>query len=295
MKSMIYVLISIMLAATAAVPADIKARAEAVITIDRNQQGDPVQVGAAIRESFRLIEERELEPRLLKTYDTRTLEILFEAVAIASDRLKEPTLLTVLEDVFQECVSRGFVGNMIDQLYMRYIQARELGKVRKLNERFPSKARELPDIVEPDAGPKEGPAVYAISHDGRTLTYMPVDLTGPMIVSVVSPGCHFSRDVVAEIESDPKLSKLFTDHAINIEPAPYRLDAGELARINRNGKFRYTILYREAGWKGFTFSAIPRFYFVRHGKIVHEIDDVTPQDLRAKLAEGLKKVGLSVE
>ena len=103
---MISMALALVLVATAPGPADIKARAEAVVTIDRNQLGDPDQMGAAIRESFRLIEERELKPRLLKTYDTRTLEILFEAVAIASELIKQPKLLGVLEDIFQECVNQ---------------------------------------------------------------------------------------------------------------------------------------------------------------------------------------------
>jgi hypothetical protein len=295
MTSVISMFVAAVLAATAPVPADLKARAEAVITIDRNQRGGPGETAAAIRESFRRIGEHELEPALLKTYDTRTLEVLFEAVAIASDRAGQPNLLTVLENIFQECVSRGFVGNMIDPLYRRYIEARELDKARKLYERFPSRLRELPDIIEPEAGRKEGPAVYTISEDGRTLTYTPVDLIGPMIVSVVSPGCHFSVDVVAAIESDPRLSRLFIDHAVNIDPAPYSLDAEALARVNRRGKFRYDILYRESGWKGFTFSTTPRFFFVRDGKIVCTLDDVTPQNLRARIAEGLKKIGLSFE
>lgn len=289
------VLFSFLLGLSAAGSAELKTRAEVVISIDRNQRGSPGRVVAAIRESFRLIETHELEPRLLKTYDTRTLEILFDAVAIASDCLQRPKLLTVLEDIFQECLRRGFVGDMIDQLHSRYIKRRELGKARKLYERFPSKSRELPEIIEPEVGRKERPAVYTVSQDGRTLTYTPVDLTGPMIVSVVSPGCHFSNAVVGMIESDPKLSKLFMDHAISIEPAAYSLATEEITKVNRKGKFRYSILYRESDWKDFSFSTIPQFYFVSGGRIVHQFDAVTPPEFRARLAEGLKKLGLLLE
>lgn len=269
---------------------DIKTRAEAVVAIDRNERGGS---GAkAIRDSFRLIDDRELKPPSLKTYDTRTLEVLFDAVAIVSDRNPRPELFQALDDIFEECLQRGFVGNMIDGLYSRYVHQREINKVRMLCERFPSKTCQLPNIVGPPTGSKEGPAVYTVSEDGKTLTYRPVNLAGPMIVSAVSPGCHFSHDIVKLIEADPALIRLFRDHAINVESASYSLDAEDLARANRKGRFRYEILYRASSWKGFDFSSTPQFYFVKDGKIAHMINSVKPSEFKGRLKEGLAKIGI---
>lgn len=270
---------------------DIKTRAEAIVAIDRNVRGDDAST-AAIADAFRLVQDRELEPSLLAGYDTRTLEVLFDAVRIAADRLQRPDKLQALEDIFEECLRRGFVGHMDEDLYARFVYQRQWQKARKLYERFPSKDRELPNIVEP-AAPREGvPSVYMVSKDGGTLNYKPVDLTGPIIVSVVAPGCHFSNDLVRRIEADPKLVALFRDHAINIDPSPFQLRTAELALVNREGRFVYAVLYRAADWRGFDFSSTPQFYFVKGGEIVHRLRGVKPDEFPAKLMEGLAKIGL---
>lgn len=281
-------LVLLALAAAVAQPPDIKVRAEAVVTVCRN--GPPAE--SVILDAFRQIESQELTPDQLRTYDTRTLEVLFDAVAGASERLQRPELLQPLEDIFQESLRRGFVGNMVDVLYTRYIQQRDWEKARKLDERFPSEVRQLPQIVGPSATNASVPAIYTVSRDGSTLTYAPIDLAGPIIVSVVSPGCHFSNDLVRLIEDAPELSRLFRKYAVNIDPATYRVDAAGLAHINRKGSFRYTVLYRGADWKGFDFSYTPQFYFVKGGAILYRFDGQHKDDFKARLAEGLAKIGL---
>ncbi len=285
-------LLILALAAYAGEAPDIKARAEAVVSIDRNQRGDPDEAIAEIADSFKRIEDRELEPKLLKTYDTRTLETLFEAVSTASEHIPRPELLKTLEDIFGECLARGFIGKMPERLYSHYVMGRHWRKARELDERFPSEPRRLPAVVEPADPPGDVPAVYVVSQDGKTLTYQRIDLTGPIIVSAVSPGCHFSADIVKIIEADPKLVRLFKNHAVNVDAASYGVDGEEFARINREGRFRYDVLFRDSGWKGFDFSSTPRFYFVKGGKILHAISNVPAAEFKAKLAEGLERVGL---
>ncbi|MBI5209354.1 MAG: hypothetical protein HY927_05205 [Elusimicrobia bacterium] len=285
-------LLIIAFAAHAGETSDIKARAEAVVSIDRNWRGDADAAIAKITESFKLIEDRELEPRLLKTYDTRTLETLFEAVSTASEHIPRPELLKTLEDILDECLRRGFLGKLPDRLYKHYVMQRRWRKARELNERFPNTPRTLPDIAEPPDAPSDIPAVYTVSGDGKTLTYRRIDLAGPIIISAVSPGCHFSVEAVKIIEADPKLAKLFDDHAVNIDAASYGIDGEEFARINREGRFRYDVLYRDSGWKGFDFSSTPQFYFVKGGKIAHVVRNVPPAELKERLAEGIGIVGL---
>ena len=282
------VLLLLALSAATAPSPDIKVRAEAVVTVCRNGPRSAL----AISDAFRQIQSQELTPDQLRTYDTRTLEVLFDAVAGASEQLQRPELLQPLEDIFQESLRRGYVGDMVDVLYARYIQQRDWEEARKLNERFPSEVRQLPQIVGPSVTKADVPAIYTVSRDGSTLTYAPVDLAGPIIVSVVSPQCHFSEDLVRLIEGAPDLSRLFRKYAVNIDPSTYGVDAAELAHVNRKGRFRYSVLYRGAGWKDFDFSHTPQFYFVKGGAILYKFDGVDKDDFRARLAEGLAKIGL---
>ena len=197
-----------------------------------------------------------------------------------------------LEAIYDESLRRGYYGHMPDTLYSHYVMQRHWEKARKLNKRFPREPRKLPAIVEPADAPSDVPAVYTVSKDGRTLTYKQVDLTGPIIISAASPGCHFSLDAVKLIQADQKLAATFKEHAINVYSAAYGIDAEEIAQINREGGFRYDVLYRGSGWKGFDFSLTPQFYFVKNGKIVSTVGSGPKSDLIRDLAEGIAKIGL---
>jgi hypothetical protein len=270
---------------------ELKARAEDVITLDRNERHG---TGAEkIKETFARIEPSELEPARLKSYDTRTLELLFEAVSIASDRLDRPELLTPMEKIFDECYRRSFIGGMVEELYKKYIHLRELGKARKLADNWPSDSRRLPKIIEPDPPPMDSPAVFVVSSDGKTLTYTPVDLSQPKIITVIDPDCHFGHDLMALIKSDPQLGDAFKKYAVYIDPAWYSLDAEEWARLNAKGVIHYDVLYRASGWKGFDFEGVPHFYFVKDGKIIFSIVDVLPAEFKAQFLEGLSKLEAS--
>lgn len=282
---------TLLVALSCSAASDLKARAEAVVTLDRNNRTDDGE--KLIAEAFARIDEAELSPERLKTYDTRTLEVLFDAAATTLEHGPRPELMKPLEDIFNASLrGRGFYGHMPERLYGLYIQRRELDKARKLDRDFPMRNRVMPKIVEPAFGRREGPAVFTVSPDGKTLTYKRVDLTGPMIVSSVSPGCHFSNDAVKLLLEDPKLSKVFKERSINIESAAYSLEADDLAAENRKGPLRYDIVYKPSGWKGFDFRGTPHFYFVKDGRVLHEIDGLDPAKFKKDFADGLAKIGL---
>lgn len=269
---------------------DLKTRAEAVVTVERNLHGAKRQ--AAMAAAFKQIEPAELEAPALKTYDTRTLEVLFEAVDAVADDLDRPDLTPVLERVMRASIEHGWLGHMAEQLFSRYVRERDLKKARSLADEFESKSMQLPNIVEPSTPAPATAAIYRISADGKTLTYEPVDLSKTMIVSAVSPGCHFSNDVVALIDADPWLSAVIRKYAVNIEAAPDEIDADELAAINRKGGLQYSVLYRESGWNGLKFNLTPRFYFLKDGKVVYKIADVLPPEFKERFKEGFAHLGL---
>lgn len=268
----------------------VKADAERVITFQRNGGPDD---DAKIVSAFDRITPEQTSPAKLKSYDTRTLELLFTAADLTADVRDRPELTRVLEDIFQEALGRGFVGDMIAQMHRRYVAERQWGKDRALFQRFPSKERELPEIVEPAAVALDGPAAYDVSPDGKSLTLEAVDLVSrPLIVAVVDPGCHFSQDADAVIAADPELASAFARSAVNIYPAHYELDAEEVAQANRKGKARVRILYKASGWKGFDFRGTPHFYFLKDGKVVDEIEGMHPAKFAAELKRGVARLGL---
>lgn len=268
----------------------VKANAERAITLQRNGgPGDEKQIA----EAFDRIKPDERAPEKLKTYDTRTLELLFQAASLTAGKGDRPELTAVLEDIFSEALSRGFVGDMIEQMNIRYVAERQWDKARELFRRFPSKELEVPEIVEPASVASDGPAVYDVSADGKRLTLEAVDLAArPLIVAVVDPGCHFSQDSDAAIAADPELAEAFAGSALNIYPAHFHLNAEEIAETNKKGGRRVKILYKASGWRGFDFMGTPHFYFVKDGKVVDEIEGIDPVKFISDLKRGVAKLGL---
>lgn len=267
----------------------LKGKAERVITLYRDEgpEGEEKIAGA-----FARIEIEDAESARLKSYDTRTLELLFQAVYLGESIRDRPELAGVLERVYREELARGFIGDM-PRMYERFVASRQWAKARELAASFPSKERELPEIVEPASVPLDGPAVYDVSPDGKRLTLEAVDLVShPLVVAVVNPGCHFSVDADAAIAADPMLSEALERNALNVYAAAFTLDADEIAETNRSGKRRVKILYKPSGWKGLDFRNTPHFYFLRDGKVVDEILGINPAAFIGELKRGIAKLGL---
>ena len=53
-----------------------------------------------------------------------------------------------------------------------------------------------------------------------------------------------------------------------------------------------SVFIKEAGWRGLDFSRIPRFYFLRDGRVVHDVVGMRPTIVE-ELRQGLAKLGLS--
>ena len=266
----------------------LKNKAERVITITRNERRG---LEKTIPAAFDAIDPVDLTPGRIKTYDTRTVELLFEATAITADYSERPELTPAMEDAFEEAYKRGFIGDMVKQLHTRYVTERRWDKARALYERFPGSLKD-PEVPEPST-PVSGPAVYEVAPDGKFMTLKPLDIKSrPLIVAVVSGGCHFSQDADAAIAADPGLSQALTENAIYVDPSRYSLPLEELAENNRTQKYKVFVLYKASGFGGLDFRQTPHFYFLNDGRVVHDVLGMGP-DITAELREGLTRIGLT--
>ena len=267
----------------------IKDKAERVITIQRNEHRG---LEKTIPAAFDAIDSADLTPGRIKTYDTRTLEVLFEAAALAADYSDRPELTRVMEDAFEESYKRGFIGDMIKQLHTRYVAERRWDKARALYKRFSDDSLKVPEVREPSAS-VSGPAVYEVAPDGKSMTLRPLDIKSrPLIVAVVSGGCHFSQDADAAIAADPRLSQALADNAVYVDPSRYSLQLERIAENNRTQKYKVFVLYKASGFSGLDFRETPHFYFLEDGRVVHDVLGMGP-DITARLREGLTKIGLA--
>lgn len=265
----------------------VKEKAERVLTIQRNERGDSEQ---QIAEAFAALTAAELDPNVVKSYDTRTLELLFQAAAVVANDASRADLIRVMETIFGEAYGRGFVGDMIEQLHRAFVKERDWDKAKALHLRFPWKALNVPE-VHAGSGPVDGPAVYEVSDDAKALTLQQVDIaSGPIIVAVVAGGCHFSREADAAIAADPRLSQALAETAIYVDPSPSANNLSAIAENNRTQKYKVRVLHKASAWPGLDFRATPSFYFLKDGHIVHSVVGMGP-NLAAELSAGLTKLG----
>jgi hypothetical protein len=266
----------------------VKEKAERVLTIQRNERGDSERL---IAEAFATLTAAELDSTAIKSYDTRTLELLFQATTVVANDASRSDLIPVMETIFGEAYGRGFVGDMIEQLHRAFVRERDWDKAKALQLRFPWKALNVPE-VHVGSGPVDGPAVYEVSHDGKVLTLQQVDIASrPIIVAVVSGGCHFSQEADAAIAADPRLSQALAEIAIYVDASPSASNLTAIAENNRTQKYKVRVLHKASGWPGLDFRRTPSFYFLKDGHIVHSVVGMGP-NLAAELRMGLTKLGL---
>ncbi|WP_228135926.1 hypothetical protein [Xanthomonas sp. NCPPB 1128] len=77
----------------------------------------------------------------------------------------------------------------------------------------------------------QGPTLWSLDADGRTLRRQRIDLRPPQIL--VTAGCHFAADAARAIAADPELGPAFRRHALWLTLPPGREDMGALRAWNR--------------------------------------------------------------
>lgn len=268
-------------------PLPLKERAEAVITASMTDRPD-----AEVRSAYARLPLAELTPQRLKASDLRTLSLVFEAVYLATERTADDASTEALSAIQAEARSRGFIGfngAMPAALFDRALSRRDFALAGRLAADSGELAVKLPRVVLP-ANPGSRPAVLRVSGDGRTLAWAAVDLgPGPKLVALVTPGCHFSQQAMAALGADPALRRaaaggLFVDSNL--------AQASALSAANRGNWFRYDLLYKSEGWPKFDFHGTPRFYFLKDGAVVAQIEGYRSKEFLDDYRRGLTAIGL---
>lgn len=269
-----------------------RARALRVLELSKTYRPD---FDAVLLEAYRA----ELEPALraadLESWDTATIRALFEAVTTVGFYSLEPAHAAQAEWLFTELQDRG-AAEAKDrlQVYKRHVDTRSFDAARAFLQRFPHPEAEfLPKVS--GTVPAGTPAILRVSADGKELTLEPAKLDGLRILVTASPYCGFSRAATEAIEEDPRLRPVFQERALFIVPQG-SLDSADIARWNReHPAIRLDLAYRQRDFKG-TERATPQFHFLNSGRRVFFMEGwprTDPQRSRAKLLEGLRKLGLA--
>lgn len=240
--------------------------------------------------------DEELSPPNLKTYSMPTMKLLLASLESVSfyARGTQPHL-SRQERIVDEMVRRGSATpDTVEQLFHRYLAARQFEKARSLKSRFSNvELWDIPEIIESKDSAERAFRVYDISSDSKTATikHMPI-ATGPKIVVAGFLGCSVTTEALGLVEADKNMLRAMQTYGIILTS---RFEPGGIAvRNSKTIAARMYVAYTEEDWPGVNFIESPTFHFLKDGKIVHRFFGI---DRKGRFSEdfqrGLDSIGLN--
>lgn len=220
-----------------------------------------------------------LYDRLLHGYQNRSslaklddsdVGLLFRAAGLAAYKTHDPRYLHDLGIDLTELHNRGLATpRQIAEVHDALVAARRFKDANALASAYPAAdIKPLPPLKQAPDVHDGYPTVLVMEAKGNSMLHKAVDMHESLRLVVVA-GCHFSEDAVRAIRADPKLDKLFRDHAIwlaNENEPP-------LAVLQWNREFPHQPMYiawRNSEWPMLDSWAIPTFYVFRDGNLVDQ-------------------------
>ena len=204
-----------------------------------------------------------------------------------------------IEPVFAALNARNAATALhYQQLFESLVRTRQLEKARALQstaEPLSIEWETLPEERDHSAGIAER-RYWDVADDKLQLDrYHWPESSGPLVVVVAHPLCHFSRDASAAIAADPQLTALFANRSLWLAPQDGNLDLEVVQSWNqRHRLFRQRIVYVERDWPDINDWATPNFYFFRDGKLVQTVSGWPKEGRRGELLAAAKASGIDL-
>lgn len=222
------------------------------------------------------------------------LNTLFDSLVTVSFYSNSSEHVLSLEKVFQEISARGApTPRQIQKMHGSYIIARMFDKARTLEDALGRDSLErLPEIIR-DAS-LNGPKLYRIENQGKTLRLEPVSLAGAHVVILTHPLCGFTRRAFKDIETDAALKSVMASNAILISSPNGQLEIAEFLKWNRaHPAFPLRLVHSIADWPSLDeWNSIPIFYFLKDGKLLYKKSGWPSAESKNELYHGMKLLGL---
>lgn len=251
---------------------------------------EPARVPTVAHAFDRLFGGLFTEP-FLASVDDADLELLFRAADDVSFYPTGPRYVDLLAQAHRELVRRNQATPRHHAvLYGAWIQARRFAQARALYRAFPTGLEPLPELV---AKPHEGPSVWSFDARQRRLLRRAFRFGEVDIVVLVHPLCHFSRNALDAVLSDPSLRAIFERHA-TLLLAPergFRIDAVD-AWNRAHSTLPMTFMDAQSDWPMFDAWGTPTFYFFRKGRLERKVEGWPKEGRVEALLEAARRVGL---
>ncbi len=232
---------------------------------------------------------------VLATLSDEDLRFVFRAARMTSLYSRDEKYQHDMERAFAELKSRGITRkSQVFDLYGMFVATRRFDDAARLLEDNPSIGLEVLPMLEPSPAPEGQPTVLSLKMDSRSMQRTGVVLsTGPRVIVVGHPNCHFSANSVADLEDDDGLIRSFSEHAIWIAPPDPTIGYDLIVNWNKHHPDAPVVIaYDAREWPFVDTWETPTFYFLLDGKLKAKVVGWTGPQTREDLRRGLAQIGL---
>lgn len=233
---------------------------------------------------------------VLATLSDEDLRFVFRAARMMSLYSRDDRYQHDLETAFAELKSRGITRrSQVFDLYGMFVATRRFDDAARLLEDNPSIGLEVLPTLEPSPVPEGLPTVLSLKMDSRSMQRMGVVLsTGPRVIVIGHPHCHFSANSVADLEADDGLIRSFREHALWIAPADPTIGYDLIVNWNKlHPDAPVVIAYDAREWPFVDTWETPTFYFLLDGKLKAKVVGWIGPKTREELRRGLAQIGVN--
>lgn len=238
--------------------------------------------------------------RLIRRADKSELtNLFFETLGYVIDVGRKSEQKKV-ETVFAGLEAQGWANDrLIGYMHRFLLTFRRFDEAKAFRQAHPQQGLPAAPPIIPLSSPTGDNVrtVLRFVNHGSALRRETVDLhSSPVVIVVGHPGCHFSRDAVAAIASDPELAKAMSTAAIWLTSPSTSLTDGAVVVWNReNAAYAYRYVESKGDWPEINYWGTPTFYFMNDGALVKKVvgwpEDGRKQELRA----GFRAIGIEAE
>jgi hypothetical protein len=189
----------------------------------------------------------------------------------------------------------GGAPELADRVHGALLSARAFAEARAWRDSHTSAALQaVPEIVMLREGQRDGRVVMVPAADRHLLEQQVLDYgTGPFVIAVGYPLCHFSSNAVAAIENNMAIMQRFGRNIAWITPQDRYMDIALLQKWNAaHPAARLSMTYLATSWPEIDTWGTPSFYFFKDGKLRNKVEGWPKEGNFPALEQALASIGL---
>jgi len=215
-------------------------------------------------------------PSLLAEVSDTDLDLLFRAAGVVIGATNDPRYFNDMDRLLAELQVRELAQKgHYRSMHRALVLTRNFDRADALARAHPSLEFSVtPEIVDEVAPDYTGPTIWSVGQDRYRLVHQALELDAPAVIIVTTDPsrCHFSREAMTAIESDPVLGPLFAKHATWLVPQAGSLDVELLQQWNHEHPGAGASLAVDAReWPAIDEWATPTFYFFSNGELAAKV------------------------